>query len=76
MEDWPPESPDLNPIEPLWQAMKLAVEKRGPKTAADLERYCADFWQQTVTVEFCRKYILHLQKQMVKVVEAQGAPVN
>ena len=76
MEDWPPESPDLNPIEALWHDMKLAVEKRGPRTATELELFCRDFWQQKVTVQYCRRYITHMQKTMRKVLEVGGAPVS
>jgi hypothetical protein len=31
MEDWPPHSPDLNPIEPIWRWLKLMLFKMFPE---------------------------------------------
>lgn len=37
LEDYPPNSPDLNPIEHLWSKLKIMVQKRKPKNMKDLE---------------------------------------
>lgn len=34
--DWPPRSPDLNPIETLWALIEVAVSNRFPQTYAEL----------------------------------------
>jgi hypothetical protein len=36
---WPPNSPDLSPIENVWQVMKNFVERKNPKNKAELRRY-------------------------------------
>jgi transposase len=38
---WPPNSPDLNPIEMIWAIMKPRVKKLVPQTKAELEEIIA-----------------------------------
>ena len=37
--DWPSNSPDLNPIENMWQIIKNKVEKRMPQNVNELTRF-------------------------------------
>ena len=34
--EWPPKSPDLNPIESLWKVVKVAVAKKNPRNKEEL----------------------------------------
>ncbi len=43
--DWPSNSPDLNPIENMWQIMKNNVEKRMPQNIDELTRFLAEEWE-------------------------------
>jgi hypothetical protein len=45
--DFPPHSPDLNPIENLWADLKRRVEARGARTAEELERHLKEEWEAT-----------------------------
>ena len=44
--DWPPKSPDANPIESLWHELKTAANRREPRTAAELWNALQEAWQQ------------------------------
>ena len=43
--DWPSNSPDLNPIENMWQIMKKNVEKRMPQNTDELSRFLVEKWE-------------------------------
>jgi len=41
---WPEKSPDLNPIEHVWRILKQRVQKRFPRSKADLRQYLQEEW--------------------------------
>jgi len=45
--EWPAWSPDLNPIEELWNDMKVRVYGRHPHSMEELERYVTEEWTAT-----------------------------
>jgi transposase len=47
--DFPPYSPDLNPIENLWQYIEKRVEQRAPNTIEQLQDVIAEEWKNTPT---------------------------
>jgi len=42
--DWPANSPDLNPIENLWNIVKRNVEKRMPQNQKYLTGFMKEEW--------------------------------
>lgn len=44
MEDWPPRSPQLNPIENLWALLQRSVSDHGPSDASSLTRFVQKCW--------------------------------
>ena len=36
------QSPDLNPIENLWQELKIAVHERSPSNLTELKLFCKE----------------------------------
>ena len=47
---WPPNSPDVNPIENVWQILKDYVEKKNPTNIQELRSYILES-QETITQE-------------------------
>uniref|UniRef100_A0A803JWW4 Transposase Tc1-like domain-containing protein n=1 Tax=Xenopus tropicalis TaxID=8364 RepID=A0A803JWW4_XENTR len=54
--EWPSQSPDLNPIENLWQDLKTAVHKRCPSNLTELELFCKEEWAR-ISVSRCAKLV-------------------
>jgi transposase len=45
--EWPPWSPDLNPIENLWNVLKARVDSHFPQTMEELEQSIREEWEAT-----------------------------
>ena len=62
---WPPQSPDLNPIEMVWGELDRRVKAKGPTSAKHLWELLQDCWK-TISGD----YLLKLIKRMPRVCEA------
>ena len=69
---FPAESCDLNPIEMVWAQLKRYVARVGPSTKAELVRVINDFWDNTMTIDLCNRYIDHVYKVAPVVVLREG----
>lgn len=70
--EWPSQSPDLNPIENLWQDLKTAVHRRSPANLKELELFCQEEWAKTAPSR-CAKLVDTYPKQRMAVIAAKGA---
>ncbi len=65
-EEWPSQSPELNPIENLWRELKLRVSKRQPRNLNDLERICKEEWTK-IPPEMCANLVTNYKKCLTSV---------
>ena len=69
--DFPPYSPDLNPIENLWQHLEKRVEARIPSEFEELQDVIADEWTKT-PIDFLIKLAHSMPKRCLAVIAAGG----
>ncbi len=60
---WPPESPDLNPVELIWHELKefLRNEMQPQNKQQPLDNI-KKFWQEKLALEMCMRYVVHVPK--------------
>ena len=66
--DWPSNSPDLNPIENMWQIVKNNVEKRMPKDINELKKFMIEEWD-AISVETVNNLVLSMKKRCELILE-------
>ncbi|CAC5421329.1 unnamed protein product [Mytilus coruscus] len=68
----PPESPDLNPIENIWAALKFHIRQRvNPSNLQKLLDGIQEYWNN-LSAETCCSYINYLYKVLPKVLDVDG----
>ena len=69
-------SPDLNPIENVWSAMKTYLRSVvKPKKKDELVQGIQTFWE-TLTAEKCGKFIDHVHRVLPHVILNAGGPTQ
>ena len=69
--DWPSNSPDLNPIENMWQIVKNNVEKRMPQNVAELKQFMTEEWE-AIPQETVNNLVRSMKKRCNLVLEKNG----
>uniref|UniRef100_A0A3Q2CFB6 Tc1-like transposase DDE domain-containing protein n=1 Tax=Cyprinodon variegatus TaxID=28743 RepID=A0A3Q2CFB6_CYPVA len=69
--DWPSQSPDLNPIEMLWQDLKRAVHARCPSNISQLAEFCKEEWTK-IPKSRCETLVCGYRRRLVEVMAAKG----
>ena len=73
--DWPPQSPDLNPIENMWTAVDIHIKEHKPKNLAALEKVAKEAWEN-LNVEKCQKLIKSMKSRCKAVIRNLGYPTR
>ena len=70
--DWPPQSPDSNPIENLWKTLAVKVMERNPTTTEDLWVKLQEEWSK-ISIEDCQELIRSCSRRCAAVIEIKGS---
>lgn len=73
--DWPPNSPDLNPIENLWAYLQEKVYARSPRTLDGLQRIIEDEWE-AIPIEKLRHLVDSMPRRLAAVEHMQGGSTS
>ena len=73
--DFPPHSPDLNPIENMWAILKMNMRKDSIKNINDL-RETALFTGDKISMDHIRNTIDSMKSRLQKVIDAKGSYIN
>jgi len=77
--NWPPSSPDLNPIENIWRILKQRIRNRNPHggwSLQQLEEALIDIWNHEITVDQINKLIDSIPERIAKVRLRRGAQTS
>ena len=71
--DWPAQSPDLNPIEHLWEVLKRLLNRYEdpPSGVFELWNRAAEKWDE-ITQEQCKRLIESMPRRLEAVIKAKG----
>lgn len=72
IEDWPPNSPDLNPIENLWSLIKSRTHARQPKTLVEGQAFLYEEWRRLEDSEMLISLIHSMPKRIKACLKAGG----
>lgn len=75
LEDWPPCSPDINPIEVIWAIMKKRIEKINPKNLSELKTTIQQVWDD-LTFETINRLIDSVGLRVKTIVANGGATIQ
>ena len=73
---WPPQSPDLNPIENLWSIIKYRLSRKQLSNKEDLIVNFISEWNSMLGDEICQNLIKSMPKRVEKVIQNKGGPID
>jgi transposase len=71
---WPSKSPDLNPIENIWDRMTLIMYKNEfrPNTVEQLQQKIVDTWHE-ISPEYTRELVSSMPRRLQMVIDNNSA---
>ena len=74
--DWPPQSPDLNPIENMWHFVKRELNNYDTTNRAKLEAAIKDVWCRGLRLDNFIKYADSMPERIRELLRAKGGPTS
>ena len=69
--DWPPQSPDLNPIENLWKIVKTEINKLKLKKKDEIQEQLNKSWN-SIDLAKCKSLVVSMPKRIDEVLANKG----
>jgi len=73
--EWPAQSPDLNPIEHLWEQLERKLANRRCKSDDELKACLIDAWTR-LEIEKVRNLVDSMPRRLAAVITANGGPTK
>lgn len=73
--DWPPQSPDLNPIEHLWDHVEKEIRKHQITSKQDLKIRIQEAWD-AIPEDVTKNLVESMPRRLLAVVAAHGGPTR
>ena len=70
--DWPPQSPDFNPIENLWAFMKKELQNYNTTSIPQLKEALLKLWTTGLQMETLIKFADSMPKRIQEVIARKG----
>lgn len=71
LEDWPPYSPDLSPIEEMWPLLNRGIAERGPVTVAELHKAAHEAWN-AIPMHVVNKFVSSFDVKLTTCIQHKG----
>ncbi|CAG9565363.1 unnamed protein product [Danaus chrysippus] len=73
--DWPPQSPDLNPIEHIWSILKKNIRRHSISNKQALLAALQQEWKN-ISREECFRLVESMPKRVAAVIKSKGGPTK
>ena len=71
--EWPPRSPDLMPIENLWEQMTNNWDLNLPRNKENLIAHTQKTWENIRTSDICNNLVKSMPQRLQNVIESRGS---
>jgi hypothetical protein len=75
VEDWPPYSPDLNPVEHMWKLLDARISESAPDTFTELKAAAIKAWNE-FPQQIIDNLVLGFRSKVQRCSKAQGGPLK
>ena len=72
---WPPQSPDLNPIEHLWEEMGRRRQAKNPRNRQELKDVLQRVWDE-IEPHVCQNLVDSMPRRLQAIIAAKGGPTK